>query len=70
MRCCPIGGVILALIRRASHLAGLGIIEAMKSTKPGVFEYQLDAAARYTFIVNGARLDGYRSIVGSGRAKT
>src|SRR6266404_4813228 len=58
----------IALIRRASQLAGLGIIEAMKSTKPGVFEYQLDAAARYPFIVNGARLDGYRSIVGSGRA--
>jgi Xaa-Pro aminopeptidase len=58
----------IALIRRASQLAGLGIIEAMKSTKPGVFEYQLDATARYTFIVNGARLDGYRSIVGAGRA--
>jgi Xaa-Pro aminopeptidase len=58
----------IALIRRASQLAGLGIIAAMKSTKPGVFEYQLDAVARYTFIVNGARLDGYRSIVGAGRA--
>jgi Xaa-Pro aminopeptidase len=58
----------IALIRRASQLAGLGIIEAMKTTKPGLFEYQLDAVARYTFIVNGARLDGYRSIVGAGRA--
>jgi Xaa-Pro aminopeptidase len=56
----------IALIRRASQLAGLGLIEAMKSTKPGVFEYQLDAAARYVFLVNGARLDGYRSITASG----
>jgi Xaa-Pro aminopeptidase len=56
----------IALIRRASQLAGLGIIEAIKSTKPGVFEYQLDAAARYVFLVNGARLEGYRSIVGAG----
>jgi Xaa-Pro aminopeptidase len=58
----------IAVIRRASQLAGLGIIEAMKSTKPGVFEYQLDAAARYVFLVNGARLEGYRSIVAAGTA--
>lgn len=56
----------VALIRRASQLSGLGLIEAMKSTKPGGFEYQLDAAARYVFLVNGARLEGYRSIVASG----
>jgi Xaa-Pro aminopeptidase len=38
----------------------------MRSTRPGVFEYQLDAAARYVFLVNGARLEGYRSITASG----
>jgi Xaa-Pro aminopeptidase len=58
----------VALIRRASELAGLGLIEAIKSTRPGLFEYQLDAAARYVFLVNGARLEGYRSIVGAGTA--
>src|SRR5262245_61185218 len=58
----------VALIRRASQLAGLGLIEAMKSTRPGGFEYQLDAAARYVFLINGARLEGYRSIVASGTA--
>ena len=58
----------IALIRRASQLAGLGIIEAMKSTRPGVYEYQLDAAARYVFILNGARLEGYRSIIAGGTA--
>src|SRR5262245_7691370 len=56
----------IALIRRASQLSGLGIIEAMKSTKVGGYEYQLDAAARYVFLVNGARLEGYRSIVAAG----
>jgi Xaa-Pro aminopeptidase len=56
----------IALIRRASQLAGRGLIEAMKSTRPGAFEYQLDAAARYVFLVNGARLEGYRSITASG----
>src|SRR6185503_9666970 len=56
----------IALIRRASQIAGLGLMEAMRSTEPGVFEYQLEAAARYLFLVNGARLDAYRSITASG----
>ncbi|MGP0069992.1 MAG: aminopeptidase P N-terminal domain-containing protein [Isosphaeraceae bacterium] len=56
----------IALIRRASQLAGRGLMEAMKSTRPGVFEFQLDAAARYVFLTGGARLEGYRSITASG----
>ncbi len=56
----------ISLIRRASQIAGLGIMEAMRSTKPGLFEYHLDAAARYVFLSNGARLEGYRSIVAAG----
>ena len=56
----------IAMIRRASQLAGLGLMEAMRSTEPGVTEYQLDAAARYVFLVNDARLEGYRSITASG----
>jgi len=58
----------VALIRRASQLAGQGLLEAMKSTRPGLYEYQLDAAARYVFLVNGARLEGYRSITAAGTA--
>ena len=54
------------LIRRASQIAALGLVEAMKATQPGVFEYHLDAAARYVFLANGARLDGYRSITAAG----
>ena len=54
------------LIRRASQLAGLGILEAIKSTKAGLYEYQLDAAARYIFLAGGARLEGYRSITAAG----
>jgi len=56
----------VAPLRRASQLAGLGVLEAMRSTKPGAWEYELDAAARYVFLVNGARLDGYRSITAAG----
>jgi Xaa-Pro aminopeptidase len=56
----------IALVRRASQLAGLGVMEAARSTEPGVYEYQLEAACRYVFLLNGARLDGYRSITASG----
>jgi Xaa-Pro aminopeptidase len=56
----------IALVRKASELAGLGMMEAIRSTEPGVKEYQLEAAARYVFIVNGARMDAYRSITAAG----
>ena len=56
----------IALVRRASQIAGLGVMEAMRSTEPGVTEYQLDAAARYVFALNDARLEGYRSITATG----
>ena len=54
------------VIRRATEIAGLAIMEAMRSTEPGVFEYQLDAAAKYIFYMHGSRGDGYASIVGGG----
>ena len=56
----------IAVIRRATQLAGLGIMEAMRSTASGVYEYQLDAAAKYVYYLNGARGDGYASIIGGG----
>jgi Xaa-Pro aminopeptidase len=56
----------IAMIRRASQIAGLGMMEAMRSAEPGVTEYQLDAAAHYVFKVNDARLEGYRSITATG----
>jgi Xaa-Pro aminopeptidase len=56
----------IALIRQASLLAGLGLLEAMKSTRPGVFEYQVAAVARFTFLANGARFEGYNPIAGGG----
>ncbi len=56
----------IALIRRASQLAGLGMMEAIRSTEDGVYEYQLDGVMRYMFIINGAQLDAYRAITASG----
>ena len=56
----------IEVIRKATSIAGLAIIEAMKSTKPGVYEYQLDAAAKYVFYQHGSQGDGYPAIIGGG----
>jgi Xaa-Pro aminopeptidase len=56
----------IALLRRAAQIAGRGLLEAIRSTRPGIYEYQLEAAARYVYLVNGARLEGYRSIIAAG----
>ena len=56
----------IAMLRRASQIAGLGVMEAMRSTEAGVTEYQLDAAAHYVFLANDARQEGYRSITATG----
>ena len=54
------------LMRMAGRLSALGVTEAMRSTRPGVWEYQLDAVMRYVYLVNGARDWGYRAIIASG----
>ncbi len=56
----------IAVIRKATQIAGLGLMEAMRSTQPGIFEYQLDAAAKYVFYLHGSRGDAYPSIIGGG----
>ena len=57
----------ISIISKATEIAGLGIMEAMRSTAPGVYEYQLDAAAKYIFYQHGAQGDGYPSIIGGGQ---
>jgi Xaa-Pro aminopeptidase len=56
----------IALIRKASVLAGLGLLEAMRSTMPGIHEYEAAAAARFVFLANGARFEGYNPIAAGG----
>ncbi|MBT3749896.1 MAG: M24 family metallopeptidase, partial [Bacteroidetes bacterium] len=56
----------IELLRKAGELSAKAIIAAMKRSQPGVYEYQLDAEARYVFLDGGARLEGYRSITASG----
>ena len=56
----------LALLRRSGRLAADALIAAMRRTRPGVFEYQLDAELRYVYLDGGARDAAYRAIVAGG----
>jgi Xaa-Pro aminopeptidase len=56
----------MALIRRATELSGLALLEAMRSTRPGIHEYELDGVARYVFHANGAQGDAYYSLIATG----
>jgi Xaa-Pro aminopeptidase len=56
----------IALIRRATRLAGLSILEAMRSTEPGVVEHELDGVSRFVYYRHGAQGEAYYSLVASG----
>ena len=57
----------LAVIRKTSRLAGLAILEGMRSTRPGQYERELDAVGKFVFYRNGAQGDAYYSLIGSGK---
>jgi Xaa-Pro aminopeptidase len=52
--------------RRAVDITAEAQREAMRSLKPGMYEYQLDAVIRYVFSVNGSRSVSFPTIIGSG----
>lgn len=56
----------LRRLRRASELSAQAHREAMKQTRPGMWEYEVEALVEYTFRRLGAERVGYPSIVGSG----
>jgi Xaa-Pro aminopeptidase len=55
-----------ALIRRATRLAALAIMECMRSTAPGLMEYEISALAKFIFLREGAQGDAYYAIPASG----
>jgi Xaa-Pro aminopeptidase len=57
----------IALIAKATRLSGLALMEAMRSTQPGLQEYELDAMAKYVYYRNGAQGESYYSLIASGR---
>jgi len=56
----------IELLRWAGHLTAVGVIDAMRSTRPGVMEYQLDAVMRYHYLAGGAKDRGYHAIIAGG----
>ena len=53
----------IAALRRATELSMAAILEAMRSTTPGIFEYELDALGQFVFIRNGAAGMAYYALV-------
>lgn len=53
-------------LTRAVEITALGHVAAMKAARPGLYEYEIEAVAEYTFRKLGAERVGYPSIVGSG----
>ncbi len=53
-------------MRAASALSSRAVVEAIRATRPGLYEYQLGAVADYVFRLNGALGEGYRPIIAGG----
>ncbi len=58
--------VEIGLLRASAELAAEGHAEAMRSARPGLYEFQVAAVARYVFSLRGAGPDAYAAIVGAG----
>ena len=56
----------LDLMRSAARICGEAVIEAIRSTEPGVREYELEAVADFVYRQRGARGSSYAAIVAGG----
>ena len=56
----------IARLREAGRIGALGLKEAIRSARPGMYEYQVAAIARLMFLWRGASGDAFFPIVGSG----
>lgn len=56
----------ITLLRRATELSSAAILEAMRSTRPGMAEFELDALAKLIFYRGGAQGEAYYSLIASG----
>jgi len=56
----------IAMLRRAAKLAGLALMEGMRSVQPGQYERELDGMAKFIYYRNGAQGESYYSLIASG----
>lgn len=57
----------IAVIREATRITGLAIIEVMKDTKPGLHEYELQADAECVFKKHAALGPAYFALIATGK---
>ena len=55
----------ITMIEKATRLSGLALMEGMRSTVPDIYEYELDAVAKFVFYRDGAQGDAYYSLIAS-----
>jgi Xaa-Pro aminopeptidase len=56
----------IAAIREATRIAGVAIMEAMRSSRAGLYEYELEAVADFVFKQHNAQGIGYFALVATG----
>ncbi len=56
----------IEVLRRAGKVSADGIAAAIRATRAGGWEYELEAAAKHVFLKHGAEMEAYPAIVGSG----
>lgn len=56
----------VAIIREATRVAGLAIMEAIRSARPGMFEYELAAIGDWVFRKHNAQGPAYFALVATG----
>ncbi|HEV8486174.1 MAG TPA: aminopeptidase P N-terminal domain-containing protein [Blastocatellia bacterium] len=56
----------IAIIREATRITCLGIMEAMRDARPGMFEYELQADAEFVFKRYGAQGAAYFALIATG----
>ena len=56
----------IEILRRAGKVSADGIAAAIRATRAGGWEYELEAAAKHVFLQHGAEMEAYPAIVGSG----
>jgi Xaa-Pro aminopeptidase len=57
----------IKLLSKATRLSALALLEGMRSTEPGMTEYELDGMAKFIYYRNGAQGEAYYSLIASGR---
>lgn len=56
----------IAMVREATRISGLAIAEGLRSARPGMYEYEVEAVADYVFKRHNAMGIGYFALVATG----